>query len=228
MITSLFAILPLHSIPLKIPNVDASFIERIPGLDVSQDRTEVIKILRPIQKKLLSDAFPSSSKYYQKIVPLITAEQIHGSEAAIVKPPFNNDPIKGVDALITSHRGIILGIDVADCAPVWIIERRGKVGAVVHSGKKGTLAEIVPQTIARLTTKFSIDPANLIVIIGPCIRPPCYEIDFAKIIRQQAAAAGITTIYDEQICTACHPERYYSYRREKGKTGRMLATLLLN
>jgi copper oxidase (laccase) domain-containing protein len=65
------------------------------------------------------------------------------------------------------------------------------------------------------------------VTIGPCIRPPCYEVDFAAEIRRQAAGEGVLEIHDEEICTACHPERYYSYRREKGMTGRMLATLTL-
>jgi hypothetical protein len=30
------------------------------------------------------------------------------------------------------------------------------------------------------------------------------------------------------VCTACDLARYYSYRAEKGKTGRMLALLGLN
>jgi copper oxidase (laccase) domain-containing protein len=72
-----------------------------------------------------------------------------------------------------------------------------------------------------------LSPKDLILVIGPCIRPPCYEVDFAAEIRRQAHEAGMTDILDECICTACHPERYYSYRRELGLTGRMLATLTL-
>ena len=73
----------------------------------------------------------------------------------------------------------------------------------------------------------TLSPKDLILVIGPCIRPPCYEVDFAAEIRRQAHEAGMTDILDECICTACHPERYYSYRRELGLTGRMLATLTL-
>ena len=217
-----------YELPVSTPNVTAFFIGRTPGLNVSMDRAETLKILRPLHKKLLEDTHSQKSKHHFKKIPFVIAEQIHGSEIAIIEPPFiKNMNIKGVDALITSHRGVILGIDVADCAPVWITEQKGKVGAIIHSGKKGTLARIVPKTIALFQEKFLISPADLIVTIGPCIRPPCYEVDFAKIIWEQATEAGVTTIHDEQICTACHPERYYSYRREMGKTGRMLATLLL-
>jgi hypothetical protein len=72
-----------------------------------------------------------------------------------------------------------------------------------------------------------LPPSELILLIGPCIRPPCYEVDFAAEIRRQAEAAGILEIQDDKVCTACHPDRYYSYRREHGLTGRMLATLTL-
>jgi copper oxidase (laccase) domain-containing protein len=38
--------------------------------------------------------------------------------------------------------------------------------------------------------------------------------------------AGVREIRDEGICTACHLDEYYSYRREKGKTGHMLALVM--
>lgn len=158
--------------------------------------------------------------------PLVTAEQIHGAEIATVTAA-SPDPIAGVDGLITMSRGITLGISVADCAPVWVITRDGRAGALLHSGKKGTERGIVPSAIKVLCKLSSIDSSDLTVVIGPCIRPPCYEVDFAAKIRIQAAEAGVSDIHDEGICTACHPERYYSYRREKGMTGRMLSTLTL-
>jgi copper oxidase (laccase) domain-containing protein len=68
----------------------------------------------------------------------------------------------------------------------------------------------------------------LIVQLGPCIRPPHYEIDFAAEIGRQAARAGVVNFYDCGICTASNLPRYYSYRAEKGKTGRMWAVLMLD
>ena len=69
--------------------------------------------------------------------------------------------------------------------------------------------------------------ANVIVQLGPCIRPPHYEVDFAAEIGRQAARAGIVRFHDCGLCTACDLARYYSYRAEKGKTGRMWGVLML-
>lgn len=158
--------------------------------------------------------------------PLVTAEQIHAAEIAMVTEPAVS-PFPGVDGLLTATRGLTLGIYVADCAPVWILTRDGRAGALLHSGKKGTALGIVPAGIGAICSLGGIAPSDLIVVVGPCIRPTCYETDFAAEIRSQARRAGVSAIHDDLTCTACHPERYYSYRREKGLTGRMLATLTL-
>ena len=135
--------------------------------------------------------------------------------------------IPNVDGMITAEPGIVLGITFADCAPVWIIDRQRKAMALVHSGKRGTEGGIVSKAIQLLQTKFASQPRDIMVAIGPCIRPPCYEIDFAKTIREQAAQAGVGEIRDEGICTACDLKKYYSYRRERGQTGHMLGLVML-
>ena len=73
--------------------------------------------------------------------------------------------------------------------------------------------------------EFGCDPAGMTAQLGPCIRPPHYEVDFAAEIRRQCR--GLRAVVDCGSCTASEPSRYYSYRREKGQTGRMLALLAL-
>lgn len=53
--------------------------------------------------------------------------------------------------------------------------------------------------------------------------------DLAETIRQTLISQGVQPahISNAGICTACHPESYFSYRREQGKTGRMGALLAL-
>ena len=201
------------------PGIEAHFIGRIPGLSISVERSEAMALLAPQHHRILQQSGLEN-------FPLVTAEQIHGKEIAIVTGATTS-AIQGVDALITCKRALTLGIYVADCAPVWIVARDGSAGALVHAGKKGTELGIVPLVIEKLLKITELDSQDLIVVIGPCIRPPCYEIDFAARIREQARACGVLDIHDPEICTACHPELYYSYRREKGLTGRMLATLTL-
>ena len=74
---------------------------------------------------------------------------------------------------------------------------------------------------------FGSRASDLVVQLSPCIRPPHYEIDFAAEIVRQCRDLGVTAVHDCGVCTACDLKRYYSYRAEKGRTGRMLAFLAL-
>jgi polyphenol oxidase len=78
-----------------------------------------------------------------------------------------------------------------------------------------------------MQNRFGTNPGNLVVQLSPCIRPPAYEIDFAALIRAQALEAGVQpkNLHDSSLCTSADPDRFYSYRRERGRTGRMLALM---
>jgi copper oxidase (laccase) domain-containing protein len=161
--------------------------------------------------------------------PLLTAQQIHGNKVAIIDTPVESDKhFAGCDGLITNQGGIALGIYVADCCAVYIVDPRTPAVGLVHSGRKGTELGVVTNAITQMVESFGSDPAELIVQLSPCIRPPHYEIDFATEIIKQCRAQGVLKIHDSGVCTACDLHRYYSYRAEKGKTGRMLALLALN
>ena len=75
--------------------------------------------------------------------------------------------------------------------------------------------------------QYGSQPSDLHVVLAPCIRPPAYEVDFASQIREQALAAGVpdSQYTDSAICTTSELSSFYSYRQEKGSTGRMLALL---
>lgn len=211
-----------------LPFIEAFLIRRVPGKVFSLEREEALKSQMPFFEKTVQAALPEATS-------LVCAQEVHGTEIALVKEVQKRDPAKhffhsrfipNVDGLMTVQPHIALGITVADCAPVWIVDPQTQAMALVHSGRRGTEGGIVPKAIKLLQTHFSCVPENLIVAIGPCIRPPCYEVDIASIIREQALQAGVQDIRDESICTACHVDEYYSYRREKGKTGHMLAVVL--
>ena len=68
---------------------------------------------------------------------------------------------------------------------------------------------------------------DLIAVLSPCIRPPYYEVDFARSIKAQLRAENINEIHDNGENTGADLARFYSYRMEKGRTGRMLAYLAL-
>jgi copper oxidase (laccase) domain-containing protein len=131
----------------------------------------------------------------------------------------------GCDGIITNQRRVALGIYVADCCAVYIVDPKTPAIGLVHSGRRGTELGVVTNALNQMVHRFSSDPANMIVQFSPCIRLPHYEVDFAAEIINQCRAFGIKEIHDSGICTACDLDRYYSYRAEKGKTGRMLALL---
>jgi purine-nucleoside/S-methyl-5'-thioadenosine phosphorylase / adenosine deaminase len=132
------------------------------------------------------------------------------------------------DGIITNQRGIALGIYVADCCAVYIVDPKTPAIGLVHSGRKGTELGVATNAIRQMTERFGSQPEDMIMQLSPCIRPPHYEIDFAAEIRRQSRALGVQHIHDSSTCTACDLGRYYSYRAEKGKTGRMLAIVGLD
>ena len=196
-----------------------AFIERVRGIDVSHDKAEALKRLDVVHREARHEIGMADW-------PLLTAQQIHGDKIATVDQTVARDKeFAGCDGLITNQKRIALGIHVADCCAIYIVDPKMPAIGLVHSGKKGTERAIVSKAIQQMREHFGSDPAELIVQLSPCIRPPHYEIDFAAKIIEQCRAAGAKNIHDPGVCTACDIDRYYSYRAEKGKTGRMLALL---
>lgn len=57
--------------------------------------------------------------------------------------------------------------------------------------------------------------------------PPKIFLDLVEANRQQLLAAGVLkkNIESSPLCTNCHPELLFSYRAERGKTGRMMGAV---
>lgn len=157
---------------------------------------------------------------------LAVAEQVHGNRIAVLneRPEL---PVAKTDGLLTKRRGLPLGIYVADCNAVFIVDRKTPVIALLHSGKLGTQLNIVGEAIETMRVSFGTNPADCLAVMSPSIGPCHYEMDIWTEIESQLAAAGVKDIVNPRICTACHVDKFYSYRAEKGRTGRLLAVLAL-
>lgn len=154
------------------------------------------------------------------------AEQTHGNGVAVIfEGSGERTPM--VDALITTTKDLPLVIRCADCAAVFIVDQRTPAIGLVHSGKKGTLANVVGETVFRMQREFDTHPRDCVALISPSIGPCHYEMDIWSGVEAQLRDAGVREIHNPRICTACHLDRYFSYRAEKGQTGRMLAVLSL-
>lgn len=203
------------------PGYAHRFVLRQPGVEVAGEREEVIARLRPLHHRHVEAmGFEEEA--------LVTASQVHGDQIGVVLPdtPPGHE-FDRVDGLISNVPGRVLGIYVADCCAVYLADAEvGSVG-LVHSGRKGSEAGIVRRAIELMVRVHGADPRRMQVQLSPCIRPPAYEVDFAAWIRMDALAAGVpeSQVHDDGQCTSTDLGRFYSYRMEKGRTGRMLALL---
>ena len=159
------------------------------------------------------------------------AEQVHGNQVAVVPgaatiiAPDGLPVVPGVDGLVTGDPGVVLAIYVADCGAIWLADRvTGAIG-LLHSGKKGTEFGILDEGLRLMAERFGTEPGEVVAVLSPCIRPPDYEVDFATEIGRQAGAAGVGNFIDCGLNTASDSARFYSYRKELGRTGRMMALI---
>jgi len=202
-----------------IPGVIHGFTGRAAGLDVKLDRALALERLDRAHAAARAELGLAERRF-------VFAEQVHGASVVIVDAQTST-PVAAADGLVTADRAVCLGIYVADCGPVFLVDPRQQVIALLHSGRKGTELGIASTAVERMVREFGCQPREIVAQLGPCIRPPRYEIDFAAAILEQVRAAGVEEVHDCRTCTATHLDRYYSYRAEQGKTGRMLALLAL-
>lgn len=157
--------------------------------------------------------------------------QMHG--AGVVRAASRGDE---ADAIWTDEPGQPVMVVTADCAPVALARVGGPPAvALVHAGWRGLLAGVVPAAVSALG-------GELVAAIGPAIGPCCYDVD-ADVADPVRAAFGPDLVRNGRLdlpgaielalrragcsrvdrfdeCTACHPDRYFSHRRDRGITGR--------
>ncbi len=201
------------------PQFLSRFVLRVPGIDVDGERNEVLARLRPQHLAAVQELGFTEAQFCE-------AEQVHGAGIAVVESAPTGIAL-GVDGLVCALPNLVLGIYVADCCAVYLVDPVTHAFGLVHAGKKGAELGIVPQAITLLAERFGARVQDIIVQLSPCIRPPDYEVDFAAQVRAQCLAAGIAPqhLHDCGLSTATDLSRFYSYRIEKGRTGRMLALL---
>ncbi|MCD5412168.1 MAG: peptidoglycan editing factor PgeF [Thermodesulfovibrionales bacterium] len=172
--------------------------------------------------------------------------QRHTDEVVVADYDFRP---KIADAVVTKRKGILIGIQVADCVPILLYDKRMHVMGAVHAGWKGTAEGILKKTIKVKLDKFYSSPSDLVIAIGPSIGLCCYSVghevieavvrttgkgdyfikkgekyclDLPAANKHQAISSGVPleNIWVSGECTSCLPEKYYSYRNAKGATGR--------
>ena len=178
--------------------------------------------------------------------------QTHSCNIEIVTQQNMSSTFDNVDALITNVPNILIGTLSADCVPILLIDPLKNVIACVHAGWRGTVAEIVKHTIAKMSAAFNCQPSNMYAGIGPSISAAHYKVgdDVAIHFRNESKekqSNGKSYIdlwienktqlleiglLEENIsiskqCTYSNPYNFYSARRDGITTGRIASVIAL-
>jgi polyphenol oxidase len=197
------------------------------------------------------------SFFDRKVESIFDVWQVHGNTVICADHPRDLDePHTKADAILTRNPEITLFMRFADCVPIILYDPIKKVVGAVHAGWKGTVNNIVKDTIQTLQRNFQVSPSDIIAGIGPSIGPDHYIVGeevqakaldiFGDDIKQVISVIdqkihfnlwraneyllqqqGVKTVECAEICTACHLEDWYSHRAENGATGRFGALIAL-
>lgn len=174
--------------------------------------------------------------------------QVHGNEVIEVSKASYT---KGYDALITQRKNLFLAITIADCVPVLIYDKGKQAVAAIHAGWRGTAKSIIKRTLEKMSSRYGTNPKDCYAYIGTCIDECSFEvdddvakyfltqhkrwdkeknkffIDLKKASEHQLLHIGVPKeqIEISPFSTVLNNNEYFSYRKENGKTGRMLAII---
>ncbi|KMT21421.1 peptidoglycan editing factor PgeF [Clostridium cylindrosporum] len=170
--------------------------------------------------------------------------QEHGTKVYVVDKDNYDDIVgKKGDAIITSQKNIPIGVFTADCVPILLYDKKQKVAAAIHAGWRGVEGRILTETLNVMKFKFQSCVEDVVCAIGPAIGPCCFEVSrdvadkftfvftvddsiYVDLLKEVYSEAKDLNILEENIdvlgkCTVCSDSLFHSYRREKGKTGRI-------
>jgi YfiH family protein len=166
-------------------------------------------------------------------LPWTWLHQVHGAGVVRVSTPGEHAGTKA-DAAVTAEAGCALAVLTADCAPVALASTEGVIG-VAHAGWRGAGAGVLEATVAAMR---ELGATDVKAVIGPCIHAECYEfgaaeldqlagrlgdavraattegrlaLDLPAAVRSALQRAGVETIDDVDVCTACSAD-HYSWR----------------
>lgn len=172
---------------------------------------------------------------------LQVTKHVHGTAVWRVGEP-TPEPAE-FDGLVCDRAGPVLGAFAADCVPILFADAQARVVGACHAGWRGTVDGVAPNVIARMI-ELGAAPARIRVALGPSIGPCCFEVgpevverfraalgelprlvvagphkdhlDLRVALTAQLVAAGVAPAHVDAAppCTRCHPDRFFSYRRD--------------
>ena len=170
--------------------------------------------------------------------------QVHGTNI-VSAGHFDTPPT--ADGSVGGSSGHVCVVQTADCLPVLMCAADGSAFAAAHAGWRGLAAGVIENALARL----AVDPADLLVWLGPAISQPSFEVgdevreafllsdpaaescfeanargrwqaDLYSLARRRLNAAGVSNVFGGGFCTYLDDARFFSYRRDSD-CGRLIS-----
>jgi len=179
---------------------------------------------------------------------LAISQQVHGNKVLLVTETGRKE---GYDAQITNKKNVFLIVSIADCTPILIYDTKNEAVAAIHAGWKGTIGEIVKNTLSKMQEHFGTQGKDCKIFIGACISYSNFEVgedvaqqfdaslkrfdsekqkwfvDLKQANSKQLIEFGVfpENIEISDFCTVASNNTFFSHRKEKGVTGRMMAVI---
>jgi YfiH family protein len=164
-------------------------------------------------------------------------------------------PAPEADAVYARGSPLAIGVLTADCLPVLFTSDDGREIAVAHAGWRGLLGGVLEAAVDSFHARPAAISAWLGPAIGPChfevgpeVRaaflarteaqdlsateaafvpgePGKWLADLYALARVRLRTHGLINIEGQPVCTVCHHERFYSYRK-RPVTGRFASLIL--
>lgn len=180
---------------------------------------------------------------------LLVPCQTHSTNVLLVDNlPLENGCLDNIDALVTNLEGVVVGVSTADCVPVVMVDEYAHVVGVAHAGWRGAVNGVV-ENMLHVMMGIGAEPSRIKMAIGPSICADCFEVgeevaeqfpedcvgrhggwskphvNLQRYIVQKMLKEGVmecnVSDFRKNMCTKCHPERYFSARALGVKSGRI-------
>lgn len=172
---------------------------------------------------------------------VVSAGLVHGNKVVVVDRGMKSGQVPDCDALITNDPSYLLTLTVADCLPIYFLDKKNHVIALAHAGWRGVATNITGEVLKVFKNIYDSELENVLVYIGPHIKDCHFEVkgdvasqfdisdiiiregktylSLSSIVTSQLLAAGVkkANISISEDCTVCASDKYYSYRRDNPK-----------
>lgn len=186
---------------------------------------------------------------------IVVPRQTHSTEVAtLTSLPVDEAALEGVDAVVTTLSGLAVGVSTADCVPVIAVDAEAGVAGAFHAGWRGAVGGIVGKGIAAMLAA-GASPGRIEAFIGPSICGECFEVgeevacrfpdefvsrlsldskphvDLPAYVVSSLVGAGVSASrivpFRPELCTRCHPAKYFSARVSGIESGRNFTFVIL-